>query len=313
MKKTFTIIFMGTPDFAVPSLKALHASGHTIALVVTRPDRPKGRGRKVFPPPIKTQALNLGLDTIQPKSLRTQEFEDHVASLKPDFLIVVAFGHILNESILSLPRIGTINVHASLLPKYRGPAPINWAIINGENETGVTTMLMDKGLDTGDILLSAKETITAEDTAETLHDRLAVIGSGVLVKTLEAIANETIHPAAQDHSQATYAPLLSKHDGHIDWEKPAETLEPFIRGMTPWPGAFTFHGNKRLKIFKAKPIAKDFEEPPGTVLKSFADELQIATANGALSLLEIQGPSGKRLLIKDFLRGYNIPPGTILI
>ena len=180
MKKTFTIIFMGTPEFGVPSLKALHAGGHTIALVVTRPDRPKGRGRKVLPPPVKTQALDLGLDTIQPKSLKTREFEDHIRSLKPDFLIVAAFGHILTQSILSLPRIGTINVHASLLPKYRGPAPINWAIINGENETGVTTMLMDKGLDTGDILLTAKESITPEDTAATLHDRLAVIGADLL-------------------------------------------------------------------------------------------------------------------------------------
>jgi len=303
---------MGTPEFGVPSLKALHTGGHTIALVVTRPDSPKGRGRKVLPPPVKTQALDLGLDTIQPKSLKTREFEDHIRSLKPDFLIVAAFGHILTQSILSVPRIGTINVHASLLPKYRGPAPINWAIINGENETGVTTMLMDKGLDTGDILLTAKEPITPEDTAATLHDRLAVIGADLLVKTLDAFANDTIRPVAQDHSQATYAPLLSKHDGHIDWNKPAETLEPFIRGMTPWPGAYTFHSNRRLKIFKVKPITKDFKQPPGSVLKSFPDELQIAAANGALSVVEIQGPSGKRLLIKDFLRGYKLAPGTIL-
>jgi methionyl-tRNA formyltransferase len=312
VKKTFTIIFMGTPDFGVPSLKALHAGGHTIALVVTRPDRPKGRGRKVLPPPVKTQAIELGLDTIQPKSLKTREFEDHVRSLKPDFLIVAAFGHILTQSILSLPRIGTINVHASLLPKYRGAAPINWAIINGEKETGVTTMLMDKGLDTGHILLTAKEPITAEDTAATLHDRLAVLGANLLVKTLDAFANDTIRPVAQDHSQATYAPMLSKHDGRIDWNKPAETLEPLIRGMTPWPGAYTFHGNKRLKIFKAKSIARNVKQPPGSVLKSFPDELQIATAKGALSVVEIQGPSGKHLFIKDFLRGYKIPPGTIL-
>ncbi len=312
MKPKYTIIFMGTPEFAVPSLKALHASAHHIALVVTRPDRPKGRGRKIFPPPIKTLASDLGLPIVQPVSLRTKEFEDRIKRLKPDFFIVTAFGHILTESILALPRIGTINVHASLLPKYRGPAPINWAIINGENETGVTTMLMDKDLDTGDILLTAKEVITAQDTAQTLHDRLAMIGSDLLIKTLAAFANHTIRPTPQDHSLATYAPMLNKSDGRIDWKKPAETLEPFIRGMTPWPGAYTFHGNKRLKISKVRPISRNFTESPGTVLKSFPDELEIATGEGALLILEIQGPSGKRLSIKEFLRGYKLPAGTIL-
>ena len=313
MKKKFKIIFMGTPEFAVPALKALHVHGHMISLVITRPDRPKGRGRKMFPPPVKTEALNLGLHIIQPKSLRTREIEDQIKSLSPEFLVVAAFGHILTESILSLPGIGTINVHASLLPKYRGPAPINWAIINDERQTGVTTMLMDKGLDTGAILLTAKEPIKPDDTAATLHDRLARIGADLLVRTFEAYADERIQPVAQDHSLATYAPLLRKDDGHIDWKKPAETLEPFIRGVTPWPGAFTFHGDDRLKIFKTQPILKDAAESPGTVLKSFPDELQIATAKGTLSILEIQGPSGKRLLIKDFLRGYRIPPGTTLI
>jgi methionyl-tRNA formyltransferase len=303
---------MGTPEFAVPSLKALHESDHHIALVVTQPDRPKGRGRNVFPPPIKTIASNLNLPIIQPQSLRTKEFEDLVTSLKPDFFIVVAFGHILTENILSFPHIGTINVHASLLPKYRGPAPINWAIINGEHETGVTTMLMDKDLDTGDILLTAKEPIKAQDTALTLHDRLAAIGAKLLVRTIEAFANDTIRYTPQDHSKATYAPLLNKSNGQLDWKKSAKTLELFIRGMTPWPGTYTFHENNRLKIFKAKPISKNFQESSGTVLESFPDELEIATGDGALSILEIQGPSGKRLAIKDFLRGYKLRPGTML-
>jgi len=303
---------MGTPEFAVPSLKALHESHHQIALVVTQPDRPKGRGRNVIPPPIKTMASNLNLPIIQPKSLKTKEFEDLVAGLKPDFITVVAFGQILTENILSYPRLGTINVHASLLPKYRGPAPINWAIINGERETGVTTMLMEKELDTGDILLTEKEPITTQDTALDLHDRLSAIGAKLLVKTIEAFANDSIHPAPQDHSKATYAPMLNKNDGQLDWEKPAKTLEQLIRGMTPWPGTFTFHENNRLKIFKAKPVIKNFQESPGTVLDSFADELVIATGKGALSILEIQGPSGKRLAIKNFLHGYKLEPGEML-
>ena len=303
---------MGTPEFAVPSLKALHESHHQIALVVTQPDRPKGRGRTVIPPPIKTMASNLNLPIIQPKSLKTKEFEDLVAGLKPDFITVVAFGQILTENILSYPRLGTINVHASLLPKYRGPAPINWAIINGERETGVTTMLMEKELDTGDILLTEKEPITTQDTALDLYDRLSAIGANLLVKTIEAFANDSIHPAPQDHSKATYAPMLNKNDGQLDWEKPAKTLELLIRGMTPWPGTFTFHENNRLKIFKAKPVIKNFPESPGTVLDSFPDELVIATGKGALSILEIQGPSGKRLATKDFLHGYKLQPGEIL-
>jgi methionyl-tRNA formyltransferase len=312
MKKTHTIIFMGTPDFAVPSLNALHKHGQNIALVVTQPDRPRGRGRKVYPPAVKTTALDLELSVVQPDSIKTPDFEAQVAQIKPDFIVVVAFGNILSRQILGIPRIGTINIHASLLPKLRGPAPINWAIINGESRTGVTTMLMDEGLDTGDILLSAAETITSEDTAASLHDRLAMRGADLLLNTLEAYTAGSMHPVSQDHTQATYAPLLKKQDGRINWQQPADTIEPFIRGMTPWPGAFTFHGNNRLKIFNARPVAKSFEVPAGTVLPSFPDELEIATGKDALSILEILGPSGKRLQIKDFLRGYRLVPGTRL-
>lgn len=303
---------MGTPEFAVPALKALNNCGQNIALVVTRPDRPRGRGRKVYPPPVKTTALKLGLRIVQPESIKTPDFEALVKQINPDFIIVAAFGNILPPDILAIPRIGTINIHASLLPCYRGPAPINWAIINGETGTGVTTMLMDEGLDTGDILLSAEEAITARDTAATLHDRLAQRGADLLIKTLEAYAEDNVHPVSQDDALATYAPILKKQDGRINWQQPAEKLEPFIRGMTPWPGAFTFHGNTRLKIFSARPVVKSFEVPAGTVLPSFPDELEIATGKNALSILEIQGPSGKRLQIKDFLRGYKLEPGTQL-
>jgi methionyl-tRNA formyltransferase len=312
VKKRFRIIFLGTPDFSVPALETLHANDQDVVMVVTQPDRPKGRGRKMTPSPVKVTASNFGYEIIQPASIKTREFVDQIKLCNPDFLIVIAFGRILPENILELPRIGAINIHASLLPKYRGPAPIQWAIINGENETGVCTMLMDKGMDTGNVLLSTKVSILPDDTAGTLHDRLSLKSADVLIDTLKAFAEDTVTPIPQDHSLASYAPMLSKDDGHIDWNRSAESLEPFIRGVTPWPGAYTFHADTRLKIFKTRPIVMDTSEPPGTVLKGFPDELRVATANGVLCIEEIQGPSGKRLLMKDFLRGYKIPASSIL-
>jgi methionyl-tRNA formyltransferase len=301
---------MGTPDFAVPSLKELHKNDYDVALVVTQPDRPKGRGRKVISPPVKETAISLGYKVIQPTSIKTDNFIEIIQKHEPDIFVVVAYGHILTKNILEMPRIGSINIHASLLPKYRGPAPIQWAIINRERETGVTTMSMDEGLDTGDILLSAKLKIAPDDTSATLHSRLATLGADLIIKTIKDIEANEIRPIPQDHKKATYAPLLKKNDGHINWKKSAEDIEAFIRGITPWPGAFTFYGNKRLKIFAAKPILTDITAPPGTVIKSFTDELRIATAKGALSILKIQSESGKQLSIKDFLRGCSIPPGS---
>ena len=312
MKNKPNLIFMGTPDFAVPSLKALFENGYNVLMVVTQPDRPKGRGRKVIPPPVKEAAQSFGYDVIQPVSIKDKDFFDTIVRLKPDIFIVVAYGHILPRNILAIPKTGVINLHASLLPKYRGSAPIQWAIINGEKETGVTTMLLDEGMDTGDILLSSKAKITKVDTSATLHDRLSVLGADLLIKTLKAFENNDINPIAQDHTNATYAPLLKKGDGRIVWEKNAEHIASFIRGVTPWPGAFTFQDNKRLKIFSAKPISVEVNESPGTVVKGFPDELRIATGKGALSVIEIQGASGKRLLIKDFLMGNQMPPGTVL-
>ncbi|MGB5748939.1 MAG: methionyl-tRNA formyltransferase, partial [Desulfobacterales bacterium] len=208
--------------------------------------------------------------------------------------------------------LGTINVHASLLPTYRGPAPIQWAVINGEKETGVCTQMMEKELDTGDLLLSVREAIKPDDTAGGLHNRLAVKGAVLLIDTLKGLKDNTIQPVGQDHSLATYAPMLTKDDGLLNWNKPAKSLESFIRGVTPWPGAHTFHGDKRLKIFKSRSVETEISGPPGTVLKGFPDELRIATAIGALSIEEIQGASGKRLSIKDFLRGHPILPGAVL-
>lgn len=311
MKKKAKIIFMGTPEFAVPALKVLHQNGQNVTLVVTQPDRPKGRGRKVVPPPVKATALSLGYEVIQPASIRTTEFSDRMSKQKPDIVVVVAYGHIIPKNILAIPNVATINVHASLLPKYRGPAPIQWAIINREKDTGVTTMLMDEGMDTGDILLSLKVDISPDDTAGTLYHHLAHLGSDLLIQTLKSFEDGHINPIPQDHSKASFASMLKKKDGRIDWKKPAHHLEAFVRGMTPWPGAFTFHGEKRLKIFKAKPIIMNVAGTPGTVIKGFPDELNVITGKGLLSIMEIQGASGKRLLIKDFLRGSNIHPGTI--
>jgi methionyl-tRNA formyltransferase len=265
----------------------------------------------VAPPAVKVAALDLGYRVLQPASIKTAEFYDGIAQHKPDFLIVIAYGNIVPENVLALPRKGTINVHASLLPKYRGPAPIQWAIINGEKETAVCTQLMKKEIDTGDILLSAWEPIRSDETAGDLHDRLSEKSAAVLIDTLRGLAENTIQPMPQDHSLATYAPMLSKDDGLINWNKSAESLVNFIRGVTPWPGAYTFLGDKRLKIFKSHPLAIEITEFPGTVLKGFADELRVATAKGALCIEEIQGDSGKRLLIKDFLRGHKIPPGSV--
>lgn len=309
MKKTYRIVFMGTPDFAVPTLEALHDSGHEVVLVITQPDRPKGRGRKLTASPVKKTAERLQYPVFQPEFIKNKASLEKIEAARADFLVVIAFGHVLPPAVLEMPKFGAINTHASLLPKYRGPAPIQWAVINGESETGVTTMMMDRGLDTGDILMVAREPIGPEDTAGHLHDRLAVIGADLLIATLKAHSEGTLAPMRQDSDQASYAPLLKKRDGRINWRNPAPAIENFIRGVTPWPGAFTFHGGKRIKIFKANPLDTLSDQPPGTVLESFPDDLWIATGNGILSIRELQGASGKRLSVADFLRGYSLAPG----
>lgn len=313
MNEKLQIVFFGTPDFAVPTLKALHHCGHKIVMVVTQPDRPKGRGQKLLPTPVKKAALELGLDVYQPKSVNTEDFYKITAESAPDFFVVAAFGQIFSERLLQIPQKGAINVHASLLPKYRGAAPIQWAMINGEKESGVTTMLMEKKMDSGDILLCCATPIEKSDNAGTLHDRLADIGAKLLVDTLDGLEKKEIVPKPQDHSRASYAPMLKKEDSHIDWKQPSHKIENLIRAMTPHPGAFTFHENRRLKIFKVMPVPGEQNAIPGTVLKGFENELRVASGQGeALSILEIQGDSGKRMKINDFLRGKPIQPGSSL-
>jgi len=303
---------MGTPNYAVPTLERLVRGPHRVSLVVTQPDRPKGRSRTPVPPPVKAAALRLGLEVAQPDSIRDDGFRDQLENKQPDLFAVIAFGHILPANLLGIPPKGAINAHASLLPKYRGAAPIQWAIINGEAHTGVTTMQMDDGMDTGDILLARKIDVGPADTAGILHDCLARLSADLMAETLDRLVRGTLRPQPQDHAQATQAPMLSKSNGHIDWCRPAVEIERLIRGVTPWPGAFTYHGQNRLKLFAAKPAPADCTGPPGTVVSGFPGDLCVSTGDQALSILEIQSASGKRLPIEEFLRGYRIPPGSRL-
>ena len=306
-----SVVFMGTPDFAVPSLLALCRSRHHVQLVVTQPDRPKGRGRKVTYAPVKEQALALKIPVWQPKRVSREAAVKAVEGVRPDLLVVVAFGQILRKPLLEWPRLGAVNVHGSLLPNYRGAAPIQWAMINGEKETGVTTMLMDQGVDTGDMLLKAATPIAADDTAQSLHDRLAKMGSDLLLQTLDAIAARTIQPIPQDNDLATFAPMLSKKDGEINWRDSAVDIVNRIRAMNPWPGTYTLYQKARLAIHAARVASQTSDAPPGTVIPAFDDELHVVTGNGVLEILELQRSSGKRLQTADFIRGCPIFPGSV--
>jgi methionyl-tRNA formyltransferase len=308
----YRIVFMGTPEFSVPTLRSLHESDHELLAVVTNPDRPKGRGRVLAASPVKEAAIALGYPVLQPVSVKETSFVQALDAYAPDVLVVIAYGRILPAAVLAIPRLGPINIHASLLPKYRGPAPIQWAIINGDKETGVTTMWMDEGMDTGDTLLAVRVPIGGEDTSETLHHRLAGEGAKLLLDTLEGLTTGTVARVPQDHSQATYAPFLKKEDGLMDWRKDAETLGCFVRGMSPWPGAYTLVQGKRLKVFKAQAVARKIPEKPGTVLEGFPGDLDVAAGDGILRLLEVQLESGRRLPARDFLMGFSVKPGSTL-
>jgi methionyl-tRNA formyltransferase len=308
-----SIVFMGTPDFAVPPLSVLHAADADVVLIVTQPDRPKGRGRILTPPPVKEAALQWGYAVSQPVKVREPDFIARLGELKPDFLVVVAFGQILPAQVLQIPKYGAINIHASLLPKYRGPAPIQWALIRGEHQTGITTMLMDSGVDTGDILLQRSICIQSHETAGQLHDRLARMGAELLVETLSGLIQGSVMPRAQKHDESTYAPMLKKKDGHLHWHQPAGRLDSFVRAMTPWPGAFCYWEGRLLKILRAHSI-EEFNPSavPGTVVASFPGELRIAANPGVLVIDELQGASGKRMPVSEFLKGHHMAPGTVL-
>lgn len=311
------IVFMGTPEFAVPSLQALlDADPETVGRVVgvvTQPDRPKGRGQQLAPPPIKLLAQQAGLPVLQPAKMKDQDFLDTLRGWAPDVIAVTAFGRILPPVILDLPPMGCVNVHGSLLPRYRGAAPIQWAIINGETETGITTMLMDPGLDTGPMLMRATVPINQTDTAGDLAARLAPLGGRLLVETITGLGSNTLAPIPQDHTQATLAPLLKKEDGVLNWKDEAPALANRTRGLTPWPGAYAYHGEERWQIWRtqAAPVGCA-EAAPGTILEVTNDALRIATGKGSLLIQEIQPASGKRLSVRQYLAGHPVAVGSRL-
>jgi len=305
------LVFCGTPLFAVPTLEKLVDAGHRVHLVVTQPDRPKGRGLELVASPVKQSVLALNLPITQPDRIKTNdEFRAQLTALKPDAIIVVGYGRIIPQWMLDLPPLGDINLHASLLPKYRGAAPIQWAIANGEIVTGVTTMRIDAGLDTGDILLQRDLPINPEDTAETLAPRLATIGANLVVETLLGLQADTIHPRPQDNSHATLAPILKKENGRVDFSRSASDIYNRIRGFQPWPGAHTKFRGKTLQILRAKPGAA--VRSPGEVAVE-GDCLRVGCGNStSLEILELQLEGKKRSTAHDFIQGYRPQPGEML-
>lgn len=307
------VIFFGTPEFAVPSLNALIEAGEDVVSVVTQPDRPKGRGRVIRPSPIKELALKHGIPVLFPERIRDEVFIQGLKDLTPDLIIVVAYGRILPKEILEIPPLGCINLHASLLPSYRGAAPINWTIIKGEKETGVTTILMDEGMDTGPILLSERVLIGDDETAGELSKRLAYQGAGLLLRTIEGIRTDSIRPTPQDHSRATYAPMLKKEDGHIDWSKGgAEDIRNLVRGMNPWPGAYTYWQGIRINIYKGRIREDGIKDRPGTVLRASSEGIEVATGRGIFVITELQPEGRKRMEASEFLKGYRVEKNKVL-
>jgi methionyl-tRNA formyltransferase len=306
--ETLRVIFMGTAAIAVPTLEAL-AGAEDIVCVVTQPDRPRGRGRKLAPPPVKETADNLGLRVLQPPRLREPSVVTTLTTLQPDLIVVFAFGQILPRAVLDIPPLGCINIHPSLLPRYRGAAPVNWPIINGDATTGVTTMFMDEGMDTGDILLSEEVPIEDDETAEELAPRLAAVASRLLLQTLERWKEGSLAPIPQNHARATYAPLLKKDDGLIRWEQDAETIRNQVRGMIPWPVAYTLWKGKRLRVYRTRTAAG--EGTPGRVL-SVDDGVEVACAQGSLRVDELQLEGSRRMHWEEFLRGRPLTNGDYL-
>lgn len=304
------IVFMGTPNFSLPTLRKLYKSNHNLRLVVTQPNRPKGRGRESGPPPVKKFALENGLPVLHFEKPNNQETLNALKTLDADVFIVVAFGHILKESILRLPRYFCINLHSSILPKYRGAAPINWAIINGETETGVTTIKMDTGLDTGNILLNQKVPIKPEDDAQSLHDTLAHEGASLVLETLQQLEAGKLLPIPQDSNQSSYAPKLQKEDGLIDWNESAIKIHNRVRGLSPWPGAFSFFGLKRFRFYKTAVSAGDPLDQPGNIIRTADHCIEVGTGNGRIIVTELQAEGKKRMNTKSFLAGNKLIAGN---
>lgn len=307
------IIFMGTPDFSVGTLEALIEAGHDVCLAVTQPDKPKGRGKEMQPTPVKAAALKHGIPVYQPRKIRDPQCVEELAKYHADVCVVIAFGQILPKSILELTPYGCINVHASLLPKYRGAAPIQWAILEGETVTGVTTMQMDEGLDTGDMIQKTEVPIAEDETGESLHDKLALAGARLCVETLKALENHTAVFEKQGESPTAYAKMLDKKMGNIDWSRSAVEIERLVRGLNSWPSAYTHWQGKTLKIWRAKAEGEgNSGHVPGTVIKVEKERFTVQTGDGVLHVYELQIPGKKRMESGAFLRGYALEEGTVL-
>lgn len=306
------VVFMGTPDFAVGTLQAIINAGHEVAGVVTQPDKPKGRGKNMQFTPVKEVAIASGIPVYQPVKVKEPDFIEKLKKLDPEVIVVVAFGQILPKEILDMPKYGCVNVHASLLPKYRGAAPIQWAVIDGEKESGVTTMFMEEGLDTGDMLKKKVVPLEEDETGGSLHDKLAAAGADLLIETLKELEEGTAVRTKQDDTLSNYAKMLDKQLGHIDFMKPAEEIERLIRGLNPWPSAFTSIDGKTLKIWSATVVEKEIEGEFGEVVEVNKDSLLVKTGKGLLQLDEVQLEGKKRMEIDAFLRGYPVEVGTIL-
>ncbi len=310
------IVFLGTPDFALPPLRALHEAKYDVIAVFTQPDRQKGRGNALSAPPVKELARVFNIPVYQPERIRSEEGAALLKSLAPDLMITAAFGQILSEENLNTPRLGCINIHGSLLPKYRGAAPIQWAVINGEKTTGVTTMMTDIGVDTGDMLLSREIEIGPDETAGELYTRLSALGADILIETLQALKAGTLKRIKQDESKATRCPMLKKEHGQIDFMQPAQRVHDLVRGVNPWPGAYGFLNDKPFKVWKTRitgPSSGPKSQIPGTIVISSPKEgLFVQAGDGLIELVEIQAPGKARMEAKAFLRGKALPVGTSL-
>lgn len=306
------IVFMGTPEFSVGTLEELIKAGHEIKAVVTQPDKPKGRGNEVSFPAVKEAALKHDIMVYQPIKVRKPEFVEILREINPDVIVVVAFGQILTKEILDLPKYGCINVHASLLPRYRGAAPIQWAVIDGEKQSGVTTMRMDEGIDTGDMILKTVVPLTEEETGGSLHDKLMVAGAKLCVETLKKLEENNVIFEKQEDTLSNYAKILHKSIGDIDWNMSATEIERLIRGLNPWPSAFTKLNHKTLKIWKAKVIEEDSQKEIGEIVTIENDSFAVQTGKGLLAVLELQLEGKKRMLTEDFLRGVKLEEGIKL-
>ncbi len=312
MKKDLNMVFMGTPDLAATVLQTLLEDGYKVSAVVTQPDKPKGRGKALAFSPVKELALEQNIPVLQPERAKDEVFIEELRALQPDIIVVAAYGKILPKAILDMPKYGCINVHTSLLPDYKGAAPIQWAVLNGEKETGVTIMYMDEGCDTGDIISAERIAIAEDETGGGLHDKLAVLGGELLVRTLPSILDGSCSRTPQEKGAGRYVGMIDKSLGELDFSRPAEELERYIRGLDPWPCAFTKLEGKLLKLWKAYVVSEDAAEKPGTVLTGDKKALRVATGKGVLAISELQPEGKRRMRTEEYLNGYNIAPGTVL-